>query len=87
MDQSSSPQQHVTEEFLEEIAMGRTPAGWLAHELGHLVNCPDCMERLGIMRKNFVLLQRLLSTDSEHGGSKDKKLFLVGGKLWTNASL
>ena len=65
--------------------MSRTPCGWLADELGHLVNCPDCMERLGIMRKNLELLQMILRADSELGGSQDLKLFLVGGKSVTAA--
>lgn len=68
---------HVSEEFIEALALGRPLAPELTEGLRHISRCPHCSERLEAERRTIELI-RMAFADS--AGSEDQPaqgLFLI----------
>ena len=56
--------QHISEDVLEEIALGRKPSSGRSDGLRHIDICAYCMERLEVERQTIYLIRNTLRADS-----------------------
>jgi hypothetical protein len=70
--------QHVSDDFLEEIALARNRSSDLSDGLEHIKNCAYCRDRLEAERETIQLIQNTLRADPSGMVTGPKRLVVVG---------
>lgn len=71
---------HVSEEFIEDLALGRPMCVGLTTGLKHISNCPDCLKRLDAERQIIDLVRKALAAEAPSTDERWRGLFLIHRK-------
>ena len=69
--------QHVSDDFLEAVALGRISFYGLTDGLEHIENCAYCRERLEAERETIQLIRNTLHADPSGMVTGPKRLVVV----------
>jgi len=69
--------QHVSDDFLEEIALGRNPSSDLSDGLEHIKDCAYCRDRLEAERETVRLIRNTLRADPSGMVTGPRRLVVV----------
>lgn len=72
---------HVSEEFIEELALGRPMCVGLTTGLRHISSCPVCLKRLDEERQIIDLVRMALTAEAGSTDERRRGLFLIHRKV------
>lgn len=73
--------QHVSDDFLEELALGGNCSSGLSDGLEHIQSCAYCRDRLEAERQTIRLIRNALRADPSGMVTGPKRLVVVGPNL------